>query len=260
MSDLSENTFLVFGGFVNGSRVNELCRFSVPSNQTIEGSVCETQQPPEQCPKPRASASSAVYNGKLYVFGGQDDDNNKLDDLWEFDLSTNTWREIQIQEGDLRPLARSGHTAVTYNGRMYIFGGILELTKELNDMLVFDFSTMKFVQGEEMPDYMDGSPEKRQGTVQQDAYGDSGSPTRTTKGNSPGRKTTKGPVSPLRSPTKKAGRLGSPDRQQRQGGAQGDQQRDGLGSPTSVTMMNTFIIKNADHSFDLYHQQMKKRK
>jgi len=28
---------------------------------------------------------------------------------------------------------------------MYIFGGILELTKELNDMLVFDFDTMKFV-------------------------------------------------------------------------------------------------------------------
>lgn len=94
MSDLAENTFLVFGGFVNGSRVNELCRFSVPSNQTIEGQVCETQQPPEQCPKPRASASSAVYNGKLYVFGGQDDDNNKLDDLWEFDLASNSWREI----------------------------------------------------------------------------------------------------------------------------------------------------------------------
>ena len=145
MSDTSENGFLVFGGFVNGSRVNELCRFSVPSNQTLEGSVCPQTQAADQCPKPRASASSAFYNGKLYVFGGQDDDNNKLDDLWEFDSASSTWRQIQIQEGDLRPLARSGHTAVTYNHKMYIFGGILELTKELNDMLVFDFATMKFV-------------------------------------------------------------------------------------------------------------------
>ncbi len=44
---------------------------------------------------------------------------------------------------------------------MYIFGGILELTKELNDMIVFDFEQMKFVQGEEIPDYIDGSPERR---------------------------------------------------------------------------------------------------
>ena len=259
MSDLSENTFLVFGGFVNGSRVNELCRFSVPSNQTIEGSVCESQQPAEQCPKPRASSSSAVYNGKLYVFGGQDDDNNKLDDLWEFDLSTGTWREIQIQEGDLRPIPRSGHTAVTYNSRMYIFGGILELTKELNDMLVFDFNLMKFVQGEEMPDFMDGSPEKRQGTVQQESYGDAASPTRTQKGGSPTRRKTIGGSPTLRSPTKLR-MQGSSDGQ---GGASSkpkDQSRDGLGSPTSVTMMNTFIIKNADQSFDQYHSMMKKRR
>jgi len=44
---------------------------------------------------------------------------------------------------------------------MYIFGGILELTKELNDMLVFDFVTMQFCHGEERPDYLDGSPQRQ---------------------------------------------------------------------------------------------------
>lgn len=48
----------------------------------------------------------------------------------------------------------------------------------------------------------------------------------------------------------KSRRLGSPAAAAREGAAAN---RDGLGSPTSVTMMNTFIIKNADHSFDLYH-------
>ena len=34
----------------------------------------------------------------------------------------------------------------------------------------------------------------------------------------------------------------------------------GLISPTSIQMQNTFIIKNADESFDAYYAQMRKRK
>ena len=140
---------------------------------------------------------------------------------------------------------------------MYIFGGILELTKELNDMLVFDFSLMKFTQGDETNHNMDGSPERRAGTMQQETYGDN-SPTRTNKG-SPTRRKTIGASPTLRSPLKTRSSLvgTSPDKTRREGG---DARREGLGTPTSVTMMNTFIIKNADHSFDQYHQQMKKRK
>jgi len=82
--------------------------------------------------------------------------------------------------------------------------------------------------------------------MQQDAYGDSSSPTRTQKGGSPQRRKTIGASPTLRSPAK-ARRLGSPTKTTREGG---DARRDGLGTPTSVTMMNTFIIKNADHSFD----------
>ena len=79
------------------------------------------------------------------MFGGQDDDNNKLDDLWCYMPSNGKWQQIPIKEGGLRPLARSGHTAVCYGSKMYIFGGILELTKELNDMLVFDFASQCFI-------------------------------------------------------------------------------------------------------------------
>jgi hypothetical protein len=37
-------------------------------------------------------------------------------------------------------------------------------------------------------------------------------------------------------------------------------EKDGLSSPTSISMRDSFIIKNADQSFDLYYQSMKKRK
>jgi len=63
-----------------------------------------------------------------------------------------------------------------------------------------------------------------------------------------------GASSPHRSPNKR--RIGSPARKDR-----GDiEKQDGLGTPTSISMQNRFIIKNADPSFDQYYAQMKKRK
>jgi len=171
--------------------------------------------------------------------------------LWEFDTGSNSWRELKGQEGDYVPIPRSGHTAVVNGSKMYIFGGIYELTKELNDMVVFDFSQMKYLQGEEPPEFLDGSPEKIKGSMGQDNFADS-SPTKVNrKDGSPGRRKTIGfgmsmaaGGSPMRSPTKK--RLGSPSRKDRSD----VEKQDGLGTPTSISMQNRFIIKNADPSFD----------
>ena len=39
-----------------------------------------------------------------------------------------------------------------------------------------------------------------------------------------------------------------------------EKQESALISPTSISMQNSFIIKNADESFDAYYAQMRKRK
>jgi hypothetical protein len=39
-----------------------------------------------------------------------------------------------------------------------------------------------------------------------------------------------------------------------------EKKESGLASPTSISMQNSFIIKNADDSFDAYFQQMRRRK
>ena len=78
----------------------------------------------------------------MYVFGGQDDDNNKLNDLWELDIASERW--TQIKTSGYEPHPRSGHSANVHNGKMYVFGGILELTKELDDLFSFDFTSRKF--------------------------------------------------------------------------------------------------------------------
>lgn len=39
-----------------------------------------------------------------------------------------------------------------------------------------------------------------------------------------------------------------------------EKKESGLASPTSISMQNSFIIQNADESFDAYFHTMKKRK
>lgn len=80
----------------------------------------------------------------MYVFGGQDDDNNKLEDLWSFNLTTKTWNQIHYKTSEDFSVGRSGQTAVDYGSKMFIFGGILEVTKELNDLVGFDYKTQTF--------------------------------------------------------------------------------------------------------------------
>lgn len=43
------------------------------------------------------------------------------------------------------PLPRSGHACDVYEHYMVMFGGIFEITKELNDFLMFDFKTNKWI-------------------------------------------------------------------------------------------------------------------
>ncbi len=89
-------------------------------------------------PPARAAHSSVVFGDKLIVFAGKDESNEKLNDLWAFDLKTRAWEMFQSHnsEGDVLP--RSGHSASLYGHFMIIFGGILDVCKELDDMLVYN--------------------------------------------------------------------------------------------------------------------------
>jgi len=42
-------------------------------------------------PKVRSGMSIGIDGDKLFVFGGQDDDSNKMADMWEFNMETHTW-------------------------------------------------------------------------------------------------------------------------------------------------------------------------
>jgi N-acetylneuraminic acid mutarotase len=78
----------------------------------------------------------------MWVFGGKDDENRKLNDLWRLDLNTYTWTEIN--PNGFVPMERSGHSSDVFDNYMIIFGGIYEITKELNDFYLYDFKTNKW--------------------------------------------------------------------------------------------------------------------
>ena len=141
LAQIDDKSFVIFGGFVAGGRVNE-CFIGTKVLDRIEWKLIAVNSPTAPCI--RASHSCVHYNGKCYIFGGQDDDNNKLCDLWELDLASETFKLLEGADGGYQPHARSGHSANIHNGKMYVFGGILELTKELNEMFTYDFATGEF--------------------------------------------------------------------------------------------------------------------
>ena len=109
------------------------------------------------CPTARAGAAVALNGDNLFMFGGQEDDNKKMNDCWCFDCNTHCWSQIPVEEGQFCPSHRSGHSTVVFGNKMYIFGGIYELTHELNDLCVFDFETRKFsVRGDVGQEDMNG--------------------------------------------------------------------------------------------------------
>lgn len=260
LSQIDKTSFLIFGGFVEGSRVNE-CYTCKKNGNTLEWKLVEIKSPTAPCI--RASHSTVVYNGKCYIFGGQDDDNNKLNDLWELDLETGMYKEVVLPASSAVPVARSGHSANIYNGQMYIFGGILELTKELNEMLIYDFKTGSFstIGAENALDDLHGTSNvrraedgnespglklKKQGTMAAQSptkVGNFGSPSKI--GSKSPSKTMKATAKKGKSPKKKTDASGEDDKEKKESG---------LASPTSISMQNSFIIKNADESFEAYFQ------
>ena len=83
----------IFGGFVRGERTNEVYIYNFRerkwhSNYQNRNILTYTQ------PKPRNGHSAVVFEGMMYVFGGQTNHNVRLNDMWRFDLNTYEWKEI----------------------------------------------------------------------------------------------------------------------------------------------------------------------
>eukprot|EP00756_Hemistasia_phaeocysticola_P043115 Hpha_TRINITY_DN17008_c0_g1::TRINITY_DN17008_c0_g1_i1::g.166960::m.166960 len=141
------------------------------SRMLFAQSICKQTNavpPPDSgggsAPCPRFGHTAVVHKDLMIVYGGRDA--KCYDDVWAYCFVTKRWRHIKpTQPESDRPRARAGHTAVVYNGAMYLFGGVAEAepgshTLWLNDFWMLDLNSWRW---SEVRSRGVGRPDKRKG-------------------------------------------------------------------------------------------------
>ncbi|KAL4490971.1 hypothetical protein ABPG72_008707 [Tetrahymena utriculariae] len=142
-----KNEMYIFGGYSTQSGYsNQLYSFNLInfSWRIIQSNLSLSKQITK-----RSGASLSLYNDYVFVFGGQNED-TRLNDLWCLNLSKADqqgniiWQKIH-PEDDI-PQGRSGHQSVTYKNYLFIFGGMYNMTQELNDVQAYDVVQNRWIQ------------------------------------------------------------------------------------------------------------------
>jgi hypothetical protein len=213
------------------------------------------------------------YQNKLYMFGGRNDYNDKLNDTWEFDITAKTWTQIDCEKS---PIGRSSHTLVNFSNRMILFGGIVDITKEINEIHQFDFGSKKWTSIDDKSEAHKHSTvpsplknEKMNETAP--IRGDPNDLTTHTLKREAGNKSMKklhkktdltqsdekDPNYHLLKVLPKFNKKKDNLKNKRD---DYDLMRHEINTPTTGNLRNTFVIKNHNEKFDQYYQQMKKKR
>jgi len=95
-------------------------------------------------PSARQAHSAVVYDSAMYVFGGERAA-YEYSDVWKYTFATDAW-EFQAPANSFDALARYDHSAVVYDGKMYVYGG--RSPQPLGDFWAYDFASKTWA---EMP-------------------------------------------------------------------------------------------------------------
>jgi len=130
-----EDKMYTFGGWNGFSRTwyNDVHVFDFRTR------VWRAVHPKGKLPTKRTSHSAVFYQNKMYVFGGFSGE-EYLNDLFEFDIETETWTDISsLYKGDV-PSARSRFCAAVHDNCMYVLGGWNKVGY-FNDFYAYNFDT-----------------------------------------------------------------------------------------------------------------------
>jgi N-acetylneuraminic acid mutarotase len=76
-------------------------------------------------PCPRIGCAITADQANIYVFGGKSEA-SRLNDTWAFGLSDYKFHKMK-DDGEI-PYIRNGHTINHHEGKLYVFGGIHDVT------------------------------------------------------------------------------------------------------------------------------------
>ena len=141
--DKDAGVLYMFGGYLNGTKSNLLVSIAVNGKITTVLSPDTPLDHPNSrsIPMQRSGARMAFLpkNGNIYMFGGLTANNQTLNDMWCFNLREYKWYQIK-QRGDV-PEPRCGHSLSTHHDKLFLFGGLKEVTKESNEIFRFNPET-----------------------------------------------------------------------------------------------------------------------
>ncbi|KAL4451138.1 hypothetical protein ABPG74_021460 [Tetrahymena malaccensis] len=142
-----KNEMYIFGGYSTQSGYsNQLYSFNLIN---FSWRIIQNNSSPSKQITKRSGASLSLYSDYVFVFGGQNEE-TRLNDLWCLNMSQTDnqgniiWQKIN-PEGDI-PSGRSGHQSVTYKNYLFVFGGMYNMTQELNDVQAYDVIQNRWIQ------------------------------------------------------------------------------------------------------------------
>eukprot|EP00403_Amphidinium_massartii_P044184 CAMPEP_0178456924 /NCGR_PEP_ID=MMETSP0689_2-20121128/46746_1 /TAXON_ID=160604 /ORGANISM="Amphidinium massartii, Strain CS-259" /LENGTH=777 /DNA_ID=CAMNT_0020083147 /DNA_START=45 /DNA_END=2376 /DNA_ORIENTATION=- len=129
---LFRDSLLVFGGFDGHNRFNDLRELKLQDNRWSQVTAVRAT-----VPRSRFGHTAVMYGHSMYVFGGWDG-HETLQELFEYNASSNMW--IQLQLRGQAPRARYRHTAVVCGDAMFTFGGVDKTQYRFPDLHEYNFT------------------------------------------------------------------------------------------------------------------------
>lgn len=124
---VNNNQMYLYGGhsrYNSGGQTDEVTNYLYSYNTV--SNYWQYISTSNQGPK-RKGASVETNNGKMFVWGGRDENNTLTNSIWEYDFNTTTWTDITPASGALPlPFDDAGSTVATVNQEygMMMFGGV----------------------------------------------------------------------------------------------------------------------------------------
>ena len=145
----------VFGGRtgieMGEGSLNDLYEYDTETNiwNQLKPNLISNENPP-----PRSYHTMTSLKNKLYVFGGCSADHGRLNDLFEFDLTQNKWKQLK---SDDRIAPRGGSSLCSFESSneaaepscLYLVGGFKG--EELDDVFKYDLAQDVWTQESSMP-------------------------------------------------------------------------------------------------------------
>jgi len=115
----------IFGGRDGSDEIqNTLHVFHIENRKWVYSLPNESSSTYTPTPSARSHHSSIIVSGKLYIYGGRDDESQLLNDIWNLDLSSQflEWKDVTPRQ-NLSPNTRIGASLNSFRAKILICGG-----------------------------------------------------------------------------------------------------------------------------------------